>query len=225
MTGYDAFLTTNIDDYKSLSFLSKPTALQTDLGYDHQRFDSSPLSKELAEQWDNSIIFIGHYESNTEAGVLALIDAGLPVAVYGNSHWFDSPHRKKLGDRLKPSLNDEDYAHALKGAKIGLCIVSILNYNQTASRSFEIPGSGTFLLAIRTDQHLGCYEEGEEAEFFSDHTELVRKARYFLENPDEREAIAKRGLERCLSSGYSWEALMKKDWLKVKQLYAERQGS
>ena len=80
-------------------------------------------------------------------------------------------------------------------------------------------------MAIRTPQHLECYEEGKEAEFFSDHEELVRKARYYLEHPEEREVIAKRGLERCVASGYSWDARTAKDWVKIKELYQERKGS
>lgn len=222
---YDIFFTTNLDDHKKMAASAKPIALLTELGYDHRRFEPSPLSEGLAAEWDNSLLFIGHYEANTEAGILALIDAGLPVTVYGHRPWFASRNRKKLGDRLRPHLGNEDYVHALKGAQIGLCIVSILNYNQTAARSFEIPGSGTFLLAVRTPQHLDCYEEGKEAEFFGDHQELVRKARYYLEHPDEREAIARRGLERCVTSNYSWDALMARDWLKVKQLYADRRPS
>jgi spore maturation protein CgeB len=221
---YDVFFTTNLDDQKKMAMSPRPAAILTDLGYDHHRFEPTPLADELAKEWDNSIVFIGHYESNTEAGILALIDAGLPVRVYGHAPWFASRHRQKLGDRLQPQLGNVDYARALKGAQIGLCIVSVLNYNQTASRSFEIPGSGTFLLAIRTPQHLECYEEGKEAEFFGDHEELVRKARYYLDHPEEREAIARRGHERCVASGYSWDALMARDWPKVKQLYSDRQN-
>ena len=113
----------------------------------------------------------------------------------------------------------------MKGAQIGLCFVSILNYNQTASRSFEIPGSGTFLLAIRTDQHLECYQESKEAEFFSDHDELVRKVTYYLEHGDAREAIAMRGHRRCVESGYSWAAIMARDWPQIYELFARRTGS
>ena len=146
---YDVFLTTNRDDNQRMAGSPKPTTLLTDLGYDDRRFEPTPLSEKLAARWDNPLVFIGHYEPNTEAGILALIDAGLPVTVYGHAPWFASRNSKKLGDRLRPALGHVDYAHALKGAKIGLCIVSVLNYNQTASRSFEIPGSGTFLLAVR----------------------------------------------------------------------------
>lgn len=222
---YDIFFTTNMDDQKKLAGSPRPVALLTDLGYDHRRFEPSPMSDELAAEWDNELVFIGHYEANTEAGILALIDAGLPVRVYGHAPWFASKNRSKLGDRLRPQLGNEDYIRALKGARIGLCIVSVLNYNQTAARSFEIPGCGTFLLAIRTPQHLDCYEEGKEAEFFGDHDELVRKARYYLEHPEEREAIARRGLERCVASGYSWDALMARDWVKVKELFEKARGA
>lgn len=217
---YDVFFTTNADDQARM-----PAALLTDLGYDHRRFHPEALSDEHAKKWDNPLVFIGHYEPETEAGILSLIDAGLPVTVYGHAPWFKSKHRAKLGDHLQPSLGVEDYERALKGARIGLCFVSVLNYNQTASRSFEIPGSGTFLLAIRTDQHLKCYAEGEEAEFFGDHEELVHKATYYLEHEDEREAIAKRGHQRCLESGYSWDAIMARDWPKVRELFASRNGS
>jgi len=222
---YDVFFTTNLDDQKKLAASPRPVTLLTDLGYDHRRFEPTPLSEEWAARWDNSLVFIGHYEPNTEAGILALIDAGLPVTVYGHAPWFASPNRSKLGDRLLPQLGNDDYVRALKGARIGLCFVSILNYNQTAARSFEIPGSGTFLLAVRTPQHLDCFVEGKEAEFFGDHEELVRKARYYLEHPDERAVIARRGHERCVASGYSWDALMAKDWPRVKQLYNDRRAS
>lgn len=217
---YDVFFTTNADDQARM-----PAALLTDLGYDHRRFHPEPLSEEHVKEWDKPLVFIGHYEPETEAGILALIEAGLPVTVYGHSPWFSSPHRAKLGDHLQPSLGNEDYERALKGARIGLCFVSVLNYNQTASRSFEIPGSGTFLLAIRTDQHLECYAEGEEAEFFTGHEELARKASYYLEHEEEREAIAKRGHARCVESGYSWDAIMARDWPKVLERFAEKSRS
>ena len=219
---YDLFFTTNVDDHRDLAEASPPVALLTDLGYDHRRFDPSPLPESLREQWEDSIVFVGHYESETEAGALALIEAGLPVTVYGHSPWFRSRNRARLGEHLRSLLGNEEYVYALKGSHIGLCFVSVVNYNQTAARSFEIPGCGTFLLAIRSAQHLECYREGEEAEFFGDHEELVRKARYYLEHPAEREAIARRGHKRCVDSGYSWDALMRRDWKRVLEHYQAR---
>jgi spore maturation protein CgeB len=119
---------------------------------------------------------------------------------------------------VAPPLNDEDYVYALKAAKIGLCVFSQYNHNQTAGRSFEIPACGTFLLALRSPQHTECYVEGVEAEFFDSHDELVRKARFYLANDRAREVIAARGHQRCMASGYSWAAIMKRDWKRVSQV-------
>lgn len=222
-THYDVFLTTNDVDYERLRS-DKVRPLFTDLGYDAERFDPTPLPPALAEKWDHGLVFVGHREDHTEAGALALLDAGLPVHVFGPAPWFRSRNRERFGGRLQPPLSKEDYVHALKGARIGLCWVSRLNYNQTSARSFETAACGTFLLAMRTRQHLECFEEGREAEFFDGHEELVEKARYYLEHDAEREEIARRGRERCVASGYSWDALMKRDWARVLELYAAERG-
>jgi hypothetical protein len=219
---FDVFLTTNVDDHARVARHSATASLLTELGFDDDRFELSPLPSGLRERWANPMIFIGHHEPRTEAGILALIEAGLPVTVFGHPPWFASRHRKRLGNHLQPHLTDDDYVHAIKGAKIGLCFVSAVNYNQTAARSFEIPGCGTFLLAARSPQHLDCYREGHEAEFFGDPRELVQKARYYLEHDDERQAIARRGRERCDASGYSWRAIMRRDWERVMDIYRER---
>jgi glycosyltransferase involved in cell wall biosynthesis len=220
---YDVFFTTNMDDVARIAGREPPKTLLTHLGHDHRRFEPSPLPPELAERWNDELVFIGHFEPETEDGILALVDAGLPVRVYGHLAWFRSSRRDRLGDRLRGPLSKDDYVHALKGSKIGLCFVSTMNYNQTASRSFEITGCGSFLLAVRTPQHLEAFEEGVEAEFFGDHAELVEKARYYLQHDEERERIARAGLERNQASGYSWDALMKRDWPRVLELYRARQ--
>lgn len=222
---FDLVFTTNEKESAELRGVMGSRIQLTDLGYDHRRFDSSPLSAEMRRKWSNEIIFVGHYEARTEAAILALIRAGLPVTVYGHPPWFRSENRDLLGTHLQPSLSNEDYQAALKGTKIGLCFVSEWNHNQTAGRSFEIPGSGTFLLAMRTPHHLEYYREGVEAEFFGDHDELVRKARYYLEHATQRSEIAQRGHRRCVESGYSWDAIMKRDWERLLIFYKNHKQS
>jgi glycosyltransferase involved in cell wall biosynthesis len=191
----------------------------TDLGYDHRRFNADPMSPELQEKWNNDLVFIGHHEKRTEAAILALIDAGVNVQVYGHGPWFRSKNSDRLAPHLKERLSNEDYESALKGAKIGFCSHSEWNYNQTAARSFEIPASGTFLLALRSQRHQEFYKEGEEAEFFLNHDELVRKTKHYLAHSEEREKIAAAGHRRAVDGGYSWDAIMKRDWEKVLVAY------
>ncbi len=59
------------------------------------------------------------------------------------------------------------------------------------------------MLAERTDEHRGLFEEGKEAEFFESGEELVRKCRHYLDHEDQRARIAEAGLRRCRESDYS----------------------
>jgi hypothetical protein len=218
---YDVFFTSMPQDHARISGGVRPRAELTYLGYDHERFDNTPLPPELAEKWSNDAIFVGHYQPRTEACILALIDSGVAVKVYGDG-WPRARHRKRLGDHVTyRKLDDEEYVFALKEARIGLGFVSERNSNQTAGRSFEIPACGTFLLAIRTQQHQDCFEEGVEAEFFADHSELLRKARYYLEHADQREKIARSGHARCVQSDYSWARYMNDAWGEVRRVLNE----
>lgn len=99
--------------------------------------------------------------------------------------------------------NSVDYGKGLNGAKIGLCLLSKLIPETSTTRSFEIPGSSTFMLAERTEKHGELFEEGKEAEFFSSEEELSGKISYYLKNSEKRAAIAKCGYRRCIDSGYS----------------------
>lgn len=215
---YDLYFTTNLYDYSRIKKAGSPRVELTYLGYDSDRFNNEPLAPQSREKWHTKLIFVGHHECRTEAGVVALVNAGLPVRVYGDG--WECANRKRLLARHVTfrQLSNGEYVEAIKGAEIGLCFVSEINGNQTAGRSFEIPASGTFLLAMRTAQHCECYLEGTEAEFFADHAELVRKARYYLDHTQQRREIARKGYERCVGSDYSWARYMRDDWTKVLEL-------
>lgn len=213
---YHYYITSHEADAALLQTRIPGQVLVTQLGYDEQRFDNQPISDPAVRaKWRNDLIFIGHHEPRTERGICALIDAGLDVQVFG-AQW---PQRAllnpKLAGHVSGSLSDQDYVWALKCAKIGLCFVSEWNNNQTAGRSYEIPASGTFLLAMRTPDHQKHYREGEEAEFFADETELVGKARDYLADAASRQRMAERGYQRCTSSGYTWREIMLRDWGKM----------
>jgi hypothetical protein len=85
---------------------------------------------------------------------------------------------------------------------VNLGIVSKWNRNHTASRTFQIPALGAFLLHERNELVTRYFAEGVEAEFFDSDDELLEKCRHYLAHPDERARIAAAGRQRCIDSGY-----------------------
>ena len=226
---YHINFTTNVDDLEALRRRGDVAVELTHLAFDHERFTGEPLSETDARTWAAPMIFIGHHEPRTELYVRALLTAGIPIKVYG-SGWKSRAQKIAIQwpASLGAPLSDVDYVKAIQGAKIALCCVSEWNYNQTAARSYEIPACGTFLLAMRTPQHLESYREGVEAEFFGSPEELVAKARHYLGHDEERAAIAAAGHRRCVTAKYTWDRYMRDDWAKTRQAFerwqAERGG-
>lgn len=214
---YNFYLTSNEVDARRLESIVRGRVLLTQLGFDDRRFNAQPVPNAgSARKWANDVIFIGHREPRTQLYLEALLREGLPVKVYGAGWQALAEHSALWRDHAFGPVGDEEYVLMLKGAKIGLCFVSEWNYNQTSARSYEIPASGTFLLAMRTDTHRSHFEEGVEAEFFESPEELVQKTKQYLRDDEGRRRVAARGRERCEKSGYSWREIMVKDWAMVK---------
>lgn len=162
------------------------------------------LSENDQTRFGCDVVFVGHYESDgREAYLRALVDTGLKVKLYGGRYWT----RHVLGslyDYFAPIVPAEgdDYAKALCGAKVCLAFLSKLNRDTYTRRCFEIPACGRVMLAERTDDLLKMFKEDAEACFFSSQEELVKKAKWLVENPDIREKIAQAGLRRVWADGH-----------------------
>ena len=99
-------------------------------------------------------------------------------------------------------LADDQYRENIWRSKINLGFISHLNEDDIGHKCIEIAACGQFLLAVRSQGHRECFEEDQEAVFFSSVEECADKARFYLGRPDLRDAIARRGRERAVRSGY-----------------------
>ena len=63
------------------------------------------------------------------------------------------------------------------------------------------------LLAERTGDHLELFDEGVEAEFFSDSDEMMDKLKYYLANESARLRMAEAGQRKVLMD-YSWKSVL-----------------
>ena len=155
-----------------------------------------PMDVALYEKWKSDVAFVGTWMPERGPFMLALIDAGVPISIWG-SRW----HRAKEWHRLKPfwrggALSGDSYAYAIQGAKVNLGLLSKGNRDLHTTRTAEIPALGGLLCAERTVEHVELYREGVEAVFWSSAEECIAKMNYLLAHDDERIAIAKAGHAR-----------------------------
>ncbi|MBP0001016.1 MAG: glycosyltransferase [Cyanobacteria bacterium SID2] len=94
---------------------------------------------------------------------------------------------------------------ALRSGKINLnAAIDLAKAEAPNMRIFEATGMGSFLLNEQQSKLDKFFEPGVEIETFASESELFEKVNYYLEHPQEREAIARRGQARCLRD-YSME--------------------
>jgi len=164
--------------------------------------DPGPLADEERRRLGAPVGFVGHYEPETERLLAHVARAGIPVRIYGLA-WRRADPAGPLRDSIAGrEVWGDDYARALCSFDVNVGIVSKWNRNHTASRTFQIPALGAFLLHERNEFVTRYFREGEEAEFFGSAEELLEKCRHYLARPEERRRIAEAGRRRCQESGY-----------------------
>jgi hypothetical protein len=200
---YDLLVTTKpyeLDGYRSKGAREVLLTLQ---GFS-VRFTPVSPSPAVKAELACDVCFIGRYEHHYARRIKAARTGGAKIKVWGPS-W---PRYARINPWARAVVQGagiwgERYPLALASSKIALGLLSKLIPETTTTRTFEIPATGTFMLAERTAEHLSLFEEGKEAEFFETDEELCDKIRFYLANGGARERIAHAGRERCIRSGYS----------------------
>lgn len=201
---YDFYVTNKSYNVAELRSLGCPIVLFIDKAYDPHTHRPLKVGEADRQRLGGPVGFIGQWEPQRAESLRKLALAGIPVRVWGYTweRMKNVPTGLKLENR--PLWGDE-YARGICSFDINLCFLRKCNRDLQTCRSIEIPACGAFMLAERTDEHLGLFAESREADFFDDDQELVLKTRYYLDNPDLRREVSARGLTRCLNDGYSYE--------------------
>jgi len=188
----------NIENFKTHG---AKEVIQIHLGFWLYHRPYSP--SEIPEYFKHEVVFMGTAIDQRPASIGYLLGKqGLPIDVYGwrwNRCWvyyryYQHFHRAVFGPA---------YAQIISGSRICLCYVSKSNLDDYTNRSADIPACGGFLLAERTAAHQEMYREGIEADFFGSDEECADKIRFYLQNDEKRQKIARAGYERCIRSDYS----------------------
>jgi hypothetical protein len=199
---YDWFITTKSYNVAELRQLGCPNCLFIGNGFDPHAFRPLVVGPAEAERLGGDVGFIGSYERERAGMMLQLATLGFKVRIWGDGWQKMTQRHRNLRLEFRPLYGD-DFAKACASFKINLGFLRKINRDQQTTRSVEIPACGGFMLAERTAEHLQLYAEGEEAEFFDSLEELAAKIAHYLEAHEARLRIARAGLARCWSSGYS----------------------
>jgi spore maturation protein CgeB len=168
------------------------------------------VSSEDRERWGGPVGFIGGFEKERADAIWSLVTGGIPVRVWGEtwgSGWVEwaALHQHPALKVEQRAVFGAEYAKAICSFDINLAFLRRSNRDLQTTRSVEIPACGAFMLAQRTAEHQQLFQEGVEAEFFSNHDELFKKCRHYLTHSEARSQIARAGLERCTRSDYSYD--------------------
>ncbi|WP_255542338.1 glycosyltransferase [Azospirillum sp. INR13] len=106
---------------------------------------------------------------------------------------------EELRFHLQPAVWAKDMLRTLRSGRIVLnSHIDLVAHRAQNMRLFEATGVGSFLLTEESDALADLFEPGVEVGTYRDHEDMLRAIRHHLDNPEEREAIARRGQERCL---------------------------
>jgi hypothetical protein len=118
--------------------------------------------------------------------------------------------RKRLCDKFNIECINAygpDYMREMQASKI--CFNHSMSYNKKANinaKYFEILSSGSFMLTDYNEnfhKYMDYNEDIAKMFYYSD-DDLGEKIKYYLENEEEREAIAKRAFD-YISQNHTWE--------------------
>lgn len=200
---YDLLVTTKHYEVDAYRQYGGKNVLQVLQGSGPQFVPRLPSISEI-KQYGSDVAFIGHCERHyAERLKAAAAVVGSGLAIWG-PRWnrYSRLHGWARNNVRGDGVWGEAYPTALSCSKIVLGLLSKLAPDTTTTRSFEIPASGAFMLAERTDEHQSLFREGSEADFFSSDLEMQDKIRFYLSNDSLRKRIALAGYQRCIDSGY-----------------------
>lgn len=196
----------NINEYKDKG---AKKVFVYDRSYDPDIHKPIELTKEEKKKYSCTVGFIGSWAEAREKSIVFLIENGIEVTIWGND-WDKGKYWKKIKKYYHGTgLTGLEYAKAINGMEIALHFLRIENRDEQDSRTFEIPACGTFMLAERTRKHEEFFKENEEAVFFDNDEDLLKKVKYYLINEDQRKLVAHNGRQKSLFSGYAHNERLK----------------
>ena len=152
---------------------------------------------------EHEVTFVGQPHGNLRH----LADAGIAVECWGNG-WPNGrlDHEDMVcvfsTSRINLNLSNSSTPPSSIRARLGAIARGVdrsPRRSQIKGRTFEVPGSGGFLLTDRVPHLDEYFEPDREIAVYDDEPELAARIQYWLDHEDERAAIADAGYRRTLA--------------------------
>ena len=159
----------------------------------------------VACEKDIPLAFVGHWEDDgRDEQIKSLLDAGLPLSLYGEPKgWMQSRYWPQLQQCFHGAANGAEYNALMNRIKVALVFFSKQNNDTYTRRSFELPVTKTVMLSEYTADMDSFWPEDECCVYFRSREELVQKAKWILDNPEQIQFIADNAFNRLKVLGCS----------------------
>ncbi len=194
---FDWVVTTHHESVPRYERLGHPGVILSQWACNQYAYDRT------ASELEYDVTFVGIRYGERPQTIARLAAAGYSVRCWGRG-WPDgrlshdemvrvfgaSRINLNLSSSWEPPLSMKLRA-ALRGRRYGR------RSSQIKGRTFEVPGSGGFLLTDRAPHLEEYFEVGREIAAFSSDDDLIEQVGFWLEHPEERAAVAEAGYRRA----------------------------
>ncbi len=134
-----------------------------------------------------TVSFVGSAHGDRKEKIQKLKECGIDVVCFGYG-WE------------KGSVSAEDIPNIFNDSIISLNFANSKGENQVKARTFEVCGSGGFLLTESAPNLQNIYDIENEIVIFDNIDECAKKIKYFFENLDLRDEMAKKSYKRTIEN-------------------------
>lgn len=192
------FFAAHVDLHVTTSHMAESAALSgglTNVMLSQWAASSGDFTKpRAAKDCQYEVSFVGNLYGYRHAWISELRDNGIEVATFGHGSEGGVVEAHKIPDIYNSSLISINFSGAGDGGLKGMGSAA----RQIKARTFEVPGSGGFLLTESAPDLERYFVAGTEIEVFQTPAELIAKVNYFRDHPVERDRIACAGHRRTL---------------------------
>lgn len=171
-----------------------------------------PFGYSLHEEDFNQIVnlpeikraaFVGYADKNRAAFIRKMLQASIPIDVYGQNWNQYLKESEKL--KIYPPAFGLEYWRVLRSYRIQYNIFRPHNHLSHNMRSFEIPAAGGVMLAPVSPEHQQFFENGKEAFYFTDEEDAIELSNILLKMDESQiRNIRTQSRKRSVESKYSY---------------------